>query len=105
MVAGWGSEEYLNKIKDRENIEFLGKINHDQMLEFYNTIESLYYNPVCNEPFCRAVGEALMCGTTIVGGSDRIGSLHMFNEDPDFRDKCINAVTDFWKTIDENINH
>ena len=74
------------------------------MLEFYNTIESLYYNPVCNEPFCRAVGEALMCGTQIVGGFDRIGSLYMFNEDRDFRDKCINAVTNFWSIIENDFD-
>ena len=74
------------------------------MLEFYNTIESLYYNPVCNEPFCRAVGEALMCGTQIVGGSDRIGSLYMFNEDRDFRDKCINAATNFWSIIENDFD-
>jgi glycosyltransferase involved in cell wall biosynthesis len=100
VVAGWGSGAYVNKIKDRENIEFLGKIEHDQMLEFYNRIGALYYNPVCNEPFCRAVGEALMCGTQIVGGSDRIGSLHMFNEDSGFRDKCINAASDFWDILE-----
>ena len=104
VVAGWGSEEYVNKIKDRENIEFLGKINHDQMLEFYNRIDSLYYNPVCNEPFCRAVGEALMCGTKIVGGSNRVGSLHMFNEDDNFKDKCINAAANFWSIIENDFD-
>ena len=104
VVAGWGSEDYLNQINQRKNIEFLGKLSHNDMLEFYNRIDSLYYNPICNEPFCRAVGEALMCGTKIIGDSDRIGSLKMYQSDPLFREKCIDAADDFWGIIENDFN-
>jgi glycosyltransferase involved in cell wall biosynthesis len=101
LVAGWGSEQWEKAIKSLNNVEFLGKIDHGEMPIFYNTISSLYYNPVCNEPFCRSVGEALMCGTKIIGDSNKIGSLEMFKSDNMFREKCINAAKDFWKVMEK----
>lgn len=100
LVAGWGAEEWENEIKSLENVNFIGKICHSDMPLFYNKIGSLYYNPICNEPFCRSVGEALMCGTKIIGGSNRIGSLEMFKTDPMYKDKCINAASNFWEIIE-----
>lgn len=100
IVAGWGSEEWEREINSLENVEFSGKIDHRDMPLFYNRISALYYNPICNEPFCRSVGEALMCGTKIIGGSNKIGSLEMFKSDPMFRDRCLNAASDFWKEIE-----
>lgn len=104
IVAGWGGDNYISQIKNRKNIDFLGKLEHSEMLNFYNTIESLYYNPICNEPFCRSVGEALMCGASIIGGSNRIGSLKMYQSDPDFKNKCINAASEFWSIIENDFN-
>ena len=101
IVAGWGSEEWEREINSLENVEFLGKIDHRDMPLFYNRISALYHNPICNEPFCRSVGEALMCGTKIIGGSNKIGSLEMFKSDDKFREKCINAARDFWIVIEE----
>jgi glycosyltransferase involved in cell wall biosynthesis len=102
LVAGWGSDEWIAQIKGLDNVKFLGKIEYRDMRLFYNMISSLYYNPICNEPFCRSVGEALMCGTKIIGGSNKIGSLEMFKRCQTFREKCINAASDFWKII-ENV--
>lgn len=100
-VAAWGNEYYQQSLKSLPNVDFIGEIPFNHMPYFYSSIESLYYNPVCNEPFCRSVGEALLCGTKIIGGSSRIGSLNMYNEDPDgFRDKCLNAATTFWEKIE-----
>lgn len=100
-VAAWGNPDYERILRSFNNVQFYGEIHFDRMPEFYNDLESLYYNPVCNEPFCRSVGEALLCGTKIIGGSSRIGSLNMYNEDPDnFRSKCLNAATTFWEKIE-----
>lgn len=100
LVAGWGSQEWESEIKSLENVNFMGRVDHKEMPLFYNKIKSLYYNPICNEPFCRSVGEALMCNTTIIGGSNRIGSLNMYNNDPMYREKCLNAASNFWKEIE-----
>jgi glycosyltransferase involved in cell wall biosynthesis len=100
IVAGWGDKEWEDKIRSLQNVEFLGKVNHDDMPTYYNTIASLYYNPICNEPFCRSVGEALMCGTEIVGESKRIGSLEMYKSQPNFKSQCMNAAVNFWKEIE-----
>ena len=105
IVAGWGDQKYESIMRQRQNIDFVGKIEYDRMVNFYNSIQSLYYNPVCNEPFCRSVGEALMCGTPIIGESDRIGSLKMYEDNPyGFRDSCINAASDFWSIIENDFN-
>lgn len=100
VVAGWGEDKWVSKIKSLDNVEFIGKLEHKDMAKFYNTIEYLYYNPNCNEPFCRSVGEALLCGVKILGDSSRIGSLHMYNSDNKYREKCINASKNFWEIIE-----
>lgn len=104
LVAGWGDEKWINKINTLSNIEYIGKLDHKDMAAFYNSIKSIYYNPVCNEPFCRSVGEALMCGVEIIGDSEKIGSLNMYRSDPNFRSKCINAADSFWEIIENDIN-
>lgn len=104
LVAGWGNESYINKLSEFDNVEMTGTIDHADMPKFYNRIGALYYNPVCNEPFCRAVGEAIMCGTKIIGESKRIGSLEMYNNDTEsFSSKCINAASDFWKILEKEV--
>lgn len=100
-VAAWGNENYENSLRSFKNVSFYGEIPFYEMPGFYSSIESLYYNPVCNEPFCRSVGEALLCSTKIIGESSKIGSLNMYNDDPtNFRSKCLNASTTFWEKIE-----
>jgi len=104
LVAGWGNESYINKLSGFDNVEMLGTIDHKDMPKFYNRIGALYYNPVCNEPFCRAVGEAIMCGTKIIGDSKKIGSLEMYKNNPEsFNSKCINAASDFWRILEKEV--
>lgn len=102
-VAGWGDKRYEDFMRNTSNIKFIGKIDHSKMPELYNTHTQMYYKPEFDEPFCRAVGEALMCGVDIIGGSDKIGSLHMIKEDPiNFASKCNNAAKNFWEIL-ENV--
>lgn len=106
IVCGWGDPEWSRKISSIENVDFIGKIEYSRMKDFYNSIASLYYNPICNEPFCRSIGEAIMCGTNIIGGSNRIGSLKMYKSDPNgFREKCINAASDFWEILENEFGY
>lgn len=101
LVAGWGDEKYVDAMKAAPNVEFVGQLTQDQMPHFYNSLTALYYNPVCKEPFCRSVGEALMCEVPIIGDSEQIGSLEMFKDDPEgFRGKCVNAATTFWEVFE-----
>jgi hypothetical protein len=101
IVAAWGDEKYESKLKSLKNVDFRWKIPFEQMPEFYSSIEYLYYSPVCKEPFCRAVGEALMCGAELLGDCSNVGAARMFYEDRDvFANKCINAASNFWKEIE-----
>ena len=62
VVAGWGDPFYENNMKSFKNVEFLGKVSHDEMPLLFNRYTKLYYHPEKFEPFCRSVGEAIMCG-------------------------------------------
>lgn len=100
-VAGWGDKRYEDFMKNNSSIQFLGKIDHIKMAELYNTHMQMYYNPEFDEPFCRSVGEALMCGVEVIGNSDKIGSLHMMQEDPvNFASKCNYAAQSFWEILE-----
>jgi len=102
-VAGWGDNRYEDFMRHRSNVNFLGKIDYADMMQLYNTHKQMYYKPEFDEPFCRAVGEALMCGVSVIGDSDKIGSLHMLKEDPvNFADKCNRASETFWEIL-ENV--
>jgi glycosyltransferase involved in cell wall biosynthesis len=100
-VAAWGDNKYEDFMRSASNVNFLGKIDYVEMPVLYNTHKQMYYKPEFDEPFCRAVGEALMCGVSILGDSDKIGSLHMLQEDPtNFADKCNQASQNFWEILE-----
>ncbi len=100
-VAGWGDSRYEDCMVSEPNVNFLGKIDYVDMVQLYNSHKQMYYNPDFDEPFCRAVGEALMCGVDIIGDSNKIGSLHMYQDDPaSFADKCDNAAKTFWEILE-----
>lgn len=102
-VAGWGDKRYEDFMRNTPNVKFLGKVGYADMPILYNTHKQMYYNPEFDEPFCRAVGEAILCGVEIIGGSDKIGSIHMYNEDQTyFADKCHHAANRFWEIL-ENV--
>ena len=102
-VAGWGDNRYEDCMISEPNVNFLGKIDYVDMVQLYNSHKQMYYKPEFDEPFCRAVGESLMCGVEIIGDSDKIGSLHMLEEDPlNFASKCNDAAKTFWEIL-ENV--
>jgi len=74
VVAGWGDSFYENNMKAFKNVKFLGKVSHDEMPKLFNRYNKLYYHPEKFEPFCRSVGEAIMCGIK-PDTSDNIGAV------------------------------
>lgn len=105
IAAVWGSEEYLTEIRKRPNIDFIGVVKYEDMPNLYNSVSRMYYTPVCYEPFCRSVGEAIMCGVKQLICNNKIGSLDMYLKDRDgFSNKCINAAKTFWETIENDFN-
>jgi glycosyltransferase involved in cell wall biosynthesis len=101
IVAGWGSDHLVNQIKDLENVEYLEKVEYEKMPEVYNRVSSIFYKPNMCEPFCRSVGEAILCGVPNLVVNDIIGCVHEesrlgFDE---FKNSCNNAADNFWSKI------
>ena len=104
IVAAWGSAAYENQLKRYANVDFLGALDFTAMPEFYNAHHAMYYNPNLDEPFCRSVGEALMCGMEIIGDPENVGCLHFYNKigGNEFADRCHHAASNFWEIL-ENV--
>ena len=105
VMAAWGDAGFEQVARSFSNVEWLGQLSYEEMPSLYNKYKTMYYHPVFFEPFCRAVGEALLCGMEI-DGNDLIGSLHHYNEvgKEEFISGCNNATQSFWKNIDELCN-
>ncbi len=72
------------------------------MHSIYNDYESIFYNPIVREPFCRCIAEAALCGMKILTASpEKIGCLKEIEKYgiEDFGDKCNNASKDFWQKV------
>ena len=66
----------------------------------YNKYESIFYNPVLPEPFCRSICEALLCGMKIISSSSKmIGCLNELESvgQEKFKINCENAAQIFWE--------
>lgn len=101
VVASWGDVQYINWMKQQNNINFLGAIEYNYMPKLYNQHKYMYYNPIADEPFCRSVGEALLCDVQIINSPTNIGSIHMYNEDPKaFGERCNKAAKNFWEILE-----
>ncbi len=102
VVAGWSQDgSYEEQISSLPNVEFVGRVDHTMMPDLYNFHKELYYVPEYYEPFCRSVGEALMCGMS-VQSNDIVGSLHFYNEvgKEEFVRQCSKAPEIFWEKIE-----
>lgn len=103
VVAGWPSNHIINHLLSSiKNIQYLGLLDHDKMPIVYNKYQYMFYSPNLNEPFCRSVGEAVLCGMQILtDSSDRIGCLNEIKKHgiEDFREKCSKACLKFWQIL------
>lgn len=101
-VAAWGDKTFEFVMKKLDNVQFYGSIPFKQMPQLYNEHASMFYQPQFYEPFCRSVGEALLCGMKILG-NDKIGCVHQVGEIgmEKFREDCSKAPDTFWDMVNE----
>ena len=103
-VFGWGdggSELLLNNIP---NIQFGGMKSHEEIANVFQQAQAIYHSPIVNEPFCRMIGEALLCGVEeVIGETEKIGAYLEFQSVgyDKFKEKCKNATTIFWEHINK----
>tara|TARA_R100000808_G_C2150293_1_gene159014 strand:+ start:259 stop:1137 length:879 start_codon:yes stop_codon:yes gene_type:complete len=104
VATSWGHRIYEFVLKKLDNVEFYGKMPFSDMPNIYNSHAEMFYHPMFYEPFCRSVGEAILCGMQI-NGNDKIGCLHYLNEVgmDRFREECANAPSTFWSIVNESL--
>ena len=102
-IAGWTDNLILQHLCNSiNNVEYLGLARYEQMPAIYNKYKYMFYNPNLDEPFCRSVAEASLCGMLILTSKDnKIGCLHEISKIGinDFREKCGKAGLTFWQKI------
>lgn len=103
-IFGWGDGE--TNLKDlfaaHKNIKFHGKRNHIEIAEIFQKCNAVFHSPLVNEPFCRMIGEALICGVQeIIGDISKIGAYLEFEKVGynNFKEGCENAASIFWDKV------
>ena len=99
VAAFTSSKIYEILCNNISNIEFLKHVPYEEMNSVYNDYESIFYNPIVREPFCRCIAEAALCGMKILTGCpEKIGCLQEINKIgiESFSTKCNSAAKDFW---------
>lgn len=103
VVAGWPSNHVINHLLHSiANIQYLGLVDYNQMPEIYNRYKYMFYTPNLNEPFCRSIAEAALCGVQILTNSkDKIGSLIEIEKVgiDAFKESCLKAGVKFWESL------
>tara|TARA_R100000152_G_C6773347_1_gene200614 strand:+ start:1499 stop:2350 length:852 start_codon:yes stop_codon:yes gene_type:complete len=99
-VFGWSDTNAAElHFEQFDNVTFHGSRSHTEIAEIFKQSKAVYHSPLVNEPFCRMVGEALLCGVEdILGNTEKIGSYLEFKKVgyDNFRDGCKNAAENFW---------
>ena len=100
VIAGWGSKMYEHLAKSSPNVEFLGLVDYEKMPDLLNRYQTLFYHPIVEEPFCRSVAEAILCGVN-VSINENIGCAHELNRVglDKFSQNCNSAQNQFWDTL------
>jgi glycosyltransferase involved in cell wall biosynthesis len=98
-IFGWGDRPYDNLWEGSPNITFHGAKSHNEIASIFQQSKAVYHFPIVNEPFCRMIGEALLCGVEeILGNTDKLGSYLEFQKVgyDQFKNECENAAEKFW---------
>ena len=66
----------------------------------YNKYKTMYYHPQKFEPFCRSVGEAILCGME-TDTSENIGAVadHRILGIEQMRENCNNSPSKWWSIV------
>lgn len=104
VVAGWGDDNFQYSLRSLPNVEWLGMIDYSEMPNIYNKYARLYYHPKFFEPFCRSIGEAILCGIHI-DANDLIGATYHHSSVglDQFRIECGGAAETFWHKIESDL--
>jgi len=73
---------------------------HNEVAGVFKKSKALFHSPIVNEPFCRMVGEALLCGVEeIIGDTSKIGAYLEFEKVgyEKFKNDCQGAAEKFWR--------
>jgi len=102
-IFGWGEGDFDSIFGGVENITFNGSKTHEEIATILQQSKALYHNPVVNEPFCRMVGEGLLCGIKeIIGATEKIGACLELERVgmESFQKGCHEAPDQFWGKVD-----
>ena len=106
VIAGWSDSTERDEIIEKApNISLLGKVHFSEMNSLYNSFTKLFCFPNQYEPFCRAAGEAIMCGMEILSDGE-IGSVEDFKKVglAEFTKGCDKASIKFWEKIESEFS-
>ena len=101
-IVGFGVD--IDKVKDYENVEYVGQLEMRDIVKYYQRCESFYHRPRYDEAFGRAVVEAYLCGCNLIANSN-IGALSW---DWDFSDydlikKNVQSQDKFWNILENEV--
>jgi len=103
-VFGWADFNTKDYFSSYNNVQFHGQKSHSEIAEIFQKAKAVFHSPIVNEPFCRMVGEALLCGVDeIIGDTSKIGSYLEFEKVgyDKFKERCHLASSEFWSKINE----
>ena len=103
-IFGWGDGDIASSFNGVPNIEFHGAKDYTEIADIFKKSKAIYHHPVVNEPFCRMVAEALLCGVTeVIGAKEKIGSYLEFEKvgRQEFAKKCSEATQNFWNKVEK----
>lgn len=102
-ISAIGNFSLIADLIKLPNVRLVGQTPYEQMPILYNQHKTLLYHPGQLEPFCRTVGEALLCGMEINTDNSqyKIGALELYNRVglEQFQHICNNAGAVFWDAI------
>jgi glycosyltransferase involved in cell wall biosynthesis len=102
-IFGWGDGDAASAFNEVANINFHGAKDYTEIANIFKRSKAIYHHPIVNEPFCRMVAEALLCGVReVIGAKEKIGSYLEFEKvgAEEFAKKCSEATQDFWNKIE-----
>lgn len=101
-IFGWSEQqEVVDELKYIKNIELHSRLSYNDISKIYKQSKYIYHSPMINEPFCRMVAEALLCGCDFIGDKTKIGSIQEFEKVgyEKFKYNCENAAEIFWNKL------
>ena len=105
-VFGWGDFDCESFFKNYSNINFHHRLAHKEVANVFRSAKSIFHSPIVNEPFCRMVGEALLCGVEeVLGNPEKIGSFLEYKRlgADTFKSECSKASITFWDKIESSL--